>query len=95
MIPNLSGSDARFLREVLDIVKVQNPGWSTVTDIEAMDSLVKSSDAMGKLEEAYGPTARKFKRITGVHRLATGEKQRFSPRIDAALTQKPQVRLSS
>ncbi|CCA67835.1 hypothetical protein PIIN_01659 [Serendipita indica DSM 11827] len=91
MIPNLSGSDARLLREVMDIVQRQNPDWNAVTDIEALDSLIKSPDMMRKLEVAYAPTTKKFKRIAGVHRFSGRGPELFSPLIDAALTQKPQL----
>lgn len=89
LIPNLPLSDARFIREVLEIA--ENRGMldraNKVTEIEELDSLIKSPN-MRKLEEEYAPTSKRFQRLLGVQKNREG---RWSPLLDAALTHQPKV----
>jgi hypothetical protein len=91
MIPNLSVSDVRFIREVMGIAADQGltPSSGRLTDIEELDSLVKSS-GMDKLERTYAPTSKRFQRLLGVQKTFA---KRWSPLLDAARSHEPQVRL--
>ncbi len=89
MIPNLSMSDANFIREVLDISVNQGliSASSRHTDIEDLDTLIKSP-GMDKLERTYAATAKRFQRILGVQK---SRSHRQSPLLDAARSHQPQV----
>ncbi|PVG00252.1 P-loop containing nucleoside triphosphate hydrolase protein [Serendipita vermifera] len=87
MIPDLSISDARFIREVLDIAEHLGcrPGSSKgkpIGDIEELDQLVKGP-GMKKLESTYPPTTKRFQKILGLQK--NGD-ERWSPKLDAART---------
>jgi hypothetical protein len=96
MIPDLSKSDATFIREVLDIAQHlgfqsgdPNSNGSPIGEIEELDQLVKSP-TMNKLESTYGPTAKRFHRLLGIQK---AREKRWSPKLDAARSQTPQVNL--
>ncbi|CAG8707336.1 5427_t:CDS:2, partial [Acaulospora colombiana] len=90
MIPDLSISDARFIREVLEIADnlgFQSAGKETpIGDIEELDQLVKGP-GMKKLESTYPPTSKKFQRLLGIQKKEEG---RWSPKLDAAILNRPQ-----
>lgn len=90
LIPNLSVSEARFIREVMGIAVEQGfmpASTGQLTDIEEMDSLVKNN-GIERLEKTYTPTAKRFQRLLGVQRTST---RRWSPLLEAAKTHEPQV----
>lgn len=91
MIPNLSISDARSIREVLGIARelgmLQVPG--RVKEIEELDMLINSSSIQG-LEVTYSSTTKRFQHLLGVQGI---ENNRWSPLLRAAMTQEPQVGL--
>jgi hypothetical protein len=91
MIPNLTVSEVRFIREVMDIATIQGLTHSSgrLTDIEELDLLVKSSGTEN-LEKKYAATAKRFRGLLGIQR--TSEK-RWSPLLEAARSREPQVRL--
>ncbi|KIM22774.1 hypothetical protein M408DRAFT_279472 [Serendipita vermifera MAFF 305830] len=89
MIPNLSVSEARFIREVVDISVHHGllPAKNRLTDIEELDSLVKK-EGIDKLEKTYAATAKRFQRLLGVQKTSI---RQWSPQLEAALTDKPQL----
>jgi len=80
MIPDLSIEDAGFLREV---IKLRANG--NMTDIEEMDSLVKSG--LSIVEQSYPSTATRFRGLMGMKRGEIGR----SPVIESVKSKKPQV----
>jgi hypothetical protein len=91
MIPGLSISDARSIREVLGIARelgmLQEPGQAK--EIEELDTLINSS-SIQRLEAAYSSTTNRFLHLLGVQVI---ENNRWSPPLRAAMTKEPQVGL--
>jgi len=91
MIANLSSSDVQFIREVMAMATKQgltHPSGQ-LTDIEELDSLVRSS-GMDELETMCATTLKRFQRLLGVQRTSTTTK-RWSPLLEAVLSHEPQV----
>jgi len=89
MIPNLSVSDVRFIWEVVGIAADGGFHSSSgqLTDIEELDSLIKSA-GMEKLERTYAPTVKRFQKLLCVQKTSTG---RWSPLLEAARSHQPQA----
>jgi hypothetical protein len=89
MIPNLTISDARSIRDVIGIARelgmLQAPGQ--VKEIDELDTLINSS-SIQRLEVEYSSATKQFQRLIGVQRIANN---RWSPLLRAAMTHKPQV----
>jgi hypothetical protein len=89
MIPDLSISDARSIRDVIETARalgmLQAPGRAK--EIDELDTLINSS-SIQRLEAKYSGTTKQFQRLLGVQ----GTKNsRWSPLLKAAMTHEPQV----
>lgn len=91
LIPNLSVSEGRFIREVLGIAEdagiLDKNRKNKNAEIEDLDQLVKSP-SFTRLEKEYPATIKRFQKLMKVQKTHT---RRWSPALEAAATRKPQV----
>lgn len=89
MIPDISISDARSIREVLRTARglgmLQAPG--RVQEIDELNMLINFS-SIQRLEAEYSGTTKQFQRLLRVQGI---QSDRWSPLLEAAMTHQPQV----
>lgn len=83
-IPNLSFSEAQFIREVMDI----SQGQEKKTELEDLEDIIRGP-RLTKINEAYANTGKKFQRLLDV-RMVDGKPR--STLLEAALSGRAKVR---
>ena len=82
-IPNLSISEARFIREVMDIYK----GQEKKSDLEDLEDII-AGPRLKRINDSYGSTGKRFQRLLDV-RVVDGKPQ--STLLEAAISGRPKV----